>query len=701
MIQLRSATFKNFRSLRDVSIDFAYEKPKVLTVIRAENAVGKTTLLTALTWALFGDAALPKRRPEYRLHPLHLSAEEVVGRCEIAVEVKFATIDEETGEVAEFNLIRTTADVLVEEGTWQPQPSSLVVLRLTSKGSREIENPTAMIDTLMPMSLKDVFFIDGDRALAFIESIGERTAKRKRVEDAVRQLLGLDLLEGAQKHVDEARLEAMRAVKREAQGSNLASLAEKEEQLTADIATETERLTSLTDDLTATDGRLTRAREAREKILLEGGGDRQQLAKALRKAEDDLSNERKNSESLVKALRSYLNSSSLTFALAGSAIETAASVLRDLEDQKVIPNTLPEIVQERIERGVCICGASVTPGTPGHEVLCGLLNDASKLGKHNEILMHLNAAANRRVLGLDGKTNWVNAMKESERSLQSSLGTIRTLEDRVGELEAQIRGIPEKDIEAADRLVRSEEGEQTRLNSEIGKLRGRIEVFRQQLDDVAKSRSKELNRESKFIRRAAEETAANDLLGVIKGTIAALQGETLVEVSQKMNEIFMQMIVAEIDSLRGAIRSVELTASYDIVVHGPGNSSLDPDIDLSGAQRRALTLAFILSLISVSGVKAPNVVDTPLGMTSGAVKRAILRYAAENSPQLILFLTHDEIRGIEEVLDEFVGVSVTFTHSDHFPLKIKNKPPTDISETLVCRCDHRSWCQLCELAKAN
>jgi DNA sulfur modification protein DndD len=37
--------FKNFRLLKDVSIDFATSDTKKLTVIRADNGTGKTTAL--------------------------------------------------------------------------------------------------------------------------------------------------------------------------------------------------------------------------------------------------------------------------------------------------------------------------------------------------------------------------------------------------------------------------------------------------------------------------------------------------------------------------------------------------------------------------------------------------------------------------------------------------------------------------------
>ena len=50
-MKLRRASFKNFRVLRDLEIDFAISDERKLTVIRAENASGKTTMLIALQWA--------------------------------------------------------------------------------------------------------------------------------------------------------------------------------------------------------------------------------------------------------------------------------------------------------------------------------------------------------------------------------------------------------------------------------------------------------------------------------------------------------------------------------------------------------------------------------------------------------------------------------------------------------------------------
>ena len=94
------------------------------------------------------------------------------------------------------------------------------------------------------------------------------------------------------------------------------------------------------------------------------------------------------------------------------------------------------------------------------------------------------------------------------------------------------------------------------------------------------------------------------------------------------------------------ITRAELTEDFDIMVFGPNGHPLNPDQDLNGASRRAITLAFILALTKVSQIEAPNVIDTPLGMMSGFVKRSVLRRTVTEGSQVVLFLTHDEIAGV-------------------------------------------------------
>ena len=66
-MKLIRAEFENYRLLRDLELDFSTDNEKKLTVIRAENGTGKTTILNALQWGLYGDNALPGKGRDYRL----------------------------------------------------------------------------------------------------------------------------------------------------------------------------------------------------------------------------------------------------------------------------------------------------------------------------------------------------------------------------------------------------------------------------------------------------------------------------------------------------------------------------------------------------------------------------------------------------------------------------------------------------------
>ncbi len=698
MIKLISAHVKNFRQLRDCSLSFARDEESPLTVIRAENATGKTTLLTALTWALFGDDGLHGRRSGYRLHSLDWDNAVDGNTCETQVSIKFAAIDDESGMERTYELVRTSTERPSPDGSFTVENDNLMLFERKSTGDEPVTNPTAFItNRVLPKSLKDVFFIDGDRALAFIEATDERSAKRDRVEQAVRQLLGLDLLEDAERHVDSTRRQAVSELRKLAKGTNLEQLAKREVELDEKKAELLERKAEIEEDRQATDRRKRKADEAMREALAAGGADRKELERQLSNRDGDLKAERKLHSQLVGRQRDLVNSSQLLVSLTSTAVTEAGELLSGLEEQGVIPDTLPEVVKDRIHRGICICGRDVSQGSDGHEALCELLEEVDQLEGSHEILVHLSAAHRLRQQTSedDDSQSWGNRAKNSGADILRCEQTQARLEKEIGELRAKVSGIKEQDISELERMLTEEEQEAKRLTSEAATIAEQIRSATAQVSALKKDRQAAQKKEDKYRTVLAQETAANDLLAVLRSTVQTLESETVDEVSNQMSDIFLKMIVADPDS-GGMISGAELTRDHDITVLGPDSQRLDPDKDLSGAQRRALTLAFILALVQVSGVRAPNVVDTPLGMTSELVRRALLEYAAENSSQLVMFLTGSEVVGVEDILDRFAGMTYTLTFTDHYPMQLVNDPGSGRKEVLICDCDYYSHCNVCE-----
>ena len=86
---------------------------------------------------------------------------------------------------------------------------------------------------------------------------------------------------------------------------------------------------------------------------------------------------------------------------------------------------------------------------------------------------------------------------------------------------------------------------------------------------------------------------------------------------------------------------------------------------------------------------APNVIDTPLGMMDGFVKRSVLKTAVKKVHNFILFLTRSEIKDCEDIIKGKAGCVTTITNSAHYPNILVNDP--HINEPRHSGVNARTW----------
>ena len=222
-----------------------------------------------------------------------------------------------------------------------------------------------------------------------------------------------------------------------------------------------------------------------------------------------------------------------------------------------------------------------------------------------------------------------------------------------------------------------------------------LDSLKKQERELSANRDTLLKKQAQGTRILAEFDVVQDISSVLQRAYERMTNEELTKVSNLMNTYFLEMIGA--DPEQGSlVRRAEISTQFDILVYGWNDRELNPDHDLNGASRRALTLAFILALTKVSEVEAPNIIDTPLGMMSGYVKRSVLRTAIRESSQLVLFLTRSEIAGCEDILDARAGEVSTLTNPAHYPLILEHEPEIAEATIIRCDCNHRVECRVCQ-----
>lgn len=699
-MRLLSCRIENFKLLEAVAFDFSTDAARPLTVIRAENGSGKTSILYALLWAFYGMPGLPSKARDLRLTSAAVEAGTTVP---VSVMVEFDHLDE-GGETTRYRLIRSVSETPAEGDKVTRQGERVRLFRITMAGEEPVANEDAVITRMIPPRLKDVFFTNGDDVQRFIS--GESTQQRQSlVHQTIKALLGHDSLRMGVEDINAVYTKLRSEVAKQG-GSDTAKLE-------ADLNATDEEIAAVEKSIEAQSDALTNMAEKKEKWdkelnALRGIGDLEALNLQITKAQKDQDTQEQARSRALTRMRQLLKDESLSWRLLSPQLDKGFEVLSELADRRIIPGTSIEVLNDRLELEQCICDEPLTAGSAHRAAVEKLRDqqagiDATK--KRLTALFHQarqshdlqEARANdgndfeaQRVGLLEEFTDIRDALKEAGTSL-AALQEKRALidEERVQDLTSKLRTL---------------EAKQATANTTMGGYRAQLAQASERREQQAAA----LAQAEKAVKinddLATRREIAKDLYDLVKNTLAVLEGDYVQRVSERMNELFLEIVGSDPDSEAGVFTSVAIDQAYNIVIHTQGGRRLDADFELNGASQRALTLSFIWALMEVSGTTAPRIIDTPLGMVAGGVKTRMVDIITRPSQaagidfQVVLLLTRSEIRDVEALLDDRAGSITTLSCSKDFPEDLRFSWQVDRPMSRVCSCTHRQSCRVCARA---
>ena len=586
-MKLIRAEFENFRLLRHLELDFSTEDKKKLSVIRAENETGKTTILNGLQWALYGDDALPGKGQDYRLHPIDWDASDGK-RVPISAQVEFeitALRRSSKGLIEtrrQYRIIRSANESL--KGTeWERSPSAVKLFHLTDTGSVPIEPPESLINEELPPELREVFFTDGDRALSFIEATVSATTKRERVQKAIRSLLGLGVIEDALKHVRKAASEVNKAAKGIGSDKRLTEIATKLEQIDTDVSGLEEKIEDTKSQFAAFDEKLSDIQKKIDAALVKG--DREKLKNDIKQAEGQLKKIDNQRTVANKEHADLFKGIALSRDVLSPILSKAFGKLDKLSDQAKIPNTTIPVLEERLKGDMCICGETLdakdSEGQRRRDHIQHLIDESLKSDELQSTITDLYfGSRSLQSDQLNDEERWLaEYTKVVER--RDELEVMRKEQgENLKSLEAQLDDIPDTDIQGLRETKRQYTDQRDRFNADRSRYETQNEGLKEERKGLILKRDNLLREQKKGSRILAELEVIQDVERVLKNAYNRITNEELAKVNELMNAIFLEMIGA--DPEQGAlIRKAEISKDFDIVVYGPKDRTLNPDRDLN------------------------------------------------------------------------------------------------------------------------
>ena len=540
------AHISNFKLLEDVELDFSTDPARPLTAIRAENGSGKTSLLHALRWAIWGQEAIS---PPMRL----TSSEKPIGQpVNVQVRLEFEESDIYSNETTHYRLISTCQETPREDNAYHRSEVNRTLYKLTPEGDEQVTGVDGQIHAIFPYNLSNIFFTDGDAVQNFISAkpqVGQvGHARQDRVHQAIREVLGLPRIEQAISLLDLVTKRFKQAIV--ADGSiDLKINNEKLEKVNEDLE-EQKKLLSETETRLQTFEDYIRQDE-RELDQIKGIGDLDHIQAQIHSTESDLQTLDSREGSIRNQMRRLFESEELSIHYLEDRLQPGMEVLKKLTDLNVIPGISVGILQDRLELGICICGEELNPGTPHLDHINELIEQQKRTESWKDRLSTLNHEARRIVeVATSDQTN-VSSLENQLSVLKEELTNCR--DQRIQKnndleaLKARRARIDADRVQTLTTRLKSSQAEKDLCNQQKGVLNSKIQELEPQKDILEKDIDDSFKKEDLNATTKSQLRVAEDLRVLCSGILDHLKDDKVQQVSKAMNSLFLNIVGADTD----------------------------------------------------------------------------------------------------------------------------------------------------------
>jgi DNA sulfur modification protein DndD len=654
----------NFRQFRGESpvVHIASPVGRPVTVCFGANGAGKTALLNAFSWTLYGKTTSGFLLPD-----------EIVNKGAIR-EAKPGTVVEGWVELAfeylenRYLLRRTkrvrrgaTENSVTELG----EPSTELRWCGPDGEWRNERAPDDVVSRVLPVDLHSYFFFDGER----IERIVRQEAREKAdIANAAKKLVGLEVLERAIRHVNAAR-KALEKDLAAVGDAETRALLEEEGKLESRVSSTEARIKELQRNLDGHEA-LKAEREKRLRAL--------QSVREIQERRDELNSEH---EARMESLRGAQSGLAKLVSTRGysvfltEACNTYHQVVEGMRMRGELPTGIKrQFVDDLLAGDLCICGRTLDEhADAGARSAVWAWREKAGLADVEERTIRMGGEVRQLEIHREDFWNHFDRYLETARSDKSELAHIQRELEEISEM---LRNSPQEEVSSLEtELARTNEAierdklEKTECGLLIRQMMQRLEVI---ADEVRKHAAVE--RKQELAQRRVD--ACREVSSRLEEAKDRFEMQFRRDLTARIAELFREI------SYKPYAPRVQ--SDYSLVLVDTA-SGLDGPVAASQGESQVLSLCFIGAMIDIArGYQArrerlpgpasatyPLVMDSPFGSLGQTYRRQVADHITKLADQVLVMVTNTQWRG--EVENSLVGrigksyVLAYYTTKDEFP----------------------------------
>lgn len=638
-----SIDIHNYRQYKDIHFDFPKVTACDMHIIEASNGVGKTNLLNAINWCLYGDEPHLTGSDNAENHfsealPIcnldSLEAAQWDGDLTVPVTVKIC--GENTDGQFEF---KRTARFNVNTGL-QVGVDDIEIRKYPISGDMELfsgkEATLPIVDQYMPKRIREYFYFDGERLLNYLTNADSKTSN---IRDSIYQIAGVVFVNRSIIHLQDLIKENSNKISKlspdlEAKEKALESAKKAVEDKIKDIDDLSDQIAIAEREIAEANKKLDGTEASREanakynanRLLID------QNKMYLAEAKDDLVDFVHNYFS--KLMLYKINKSTLDY-------------INEREAQSAIkPEVNINAIKNSLDNHKCDLCTQEIPHDIEEELRKLLISYEANasMQKLKEIQSDI-----KRSLYIDDYIKDKEKIFSRIRSLEES---IESLEDENDDLYKSIEIIGDmKGLE----LIANSKKENEELREKNIEKRG---SYRNKLIDLKRAqedRQKEYEDALKKNKECGEIRVRYEVLKTAEEIVSSVRDEILADIKIKM-ENETKRIFDDLLWKKDTYGRVELDDNFRLQLYHKrsGQSCL---YSCSAAEKELLALSFTIALQNISGYDNMLFIDTPVGRVSDANREnfaKVLLSVSQNKQIILAFTPSEYSKEISSVLNKNV-----------------------------------------------
>ena len=621
---------ENYRQYKDEKIEFPLLENQNLMVIQGVNGAGKTNLLNAITWCLYGkEKHLEGKYEGFPLvNKITLNELEPGKKCNVGVLIQMK--DEEgkkiiIGRSLKFQKLKDGEMITVRDPlSSSSDGATFMMIQQIKKDMVDVKDPEYVLNRLIPESIEEYFFFDGEKLNDYF-----RATSGEKIHEAVFKISQLGLLENAIEHLENKKKDFVgRAGKLGSKAEEIREALNESEKLRKEYKKELNSLKERKGEAQKKED------EYSEKLRTSSILNVRELEKERIEIEEELGKLEERIEELEKEKFDYLIKIAPSIFAYDPITKTKEMIGRGKEAGDIPPDYKKNFLEKLLREGECICGTDISKENECRKNIEKLLRECDDISNISGELTE--GYANLRFI--------IDDLKDFRKKQISYGKRIKELEEdrkrkseRLKKISEKIRGIDFEQIKRWEYKLTEYKEIKNNLVEQIAERKYYIAQEEKKIDKLNRLFDEELRKEERHKKLRKVLAFCDKSLYALKKIKNEIMEDVRKEIEEKTKSQFLDLIWK-----KETYKDVRIDEKYHIsVLDQYGMEGIGT---LSAGERQALALSFIAALNSVSGFNVPIIIDTPLGRMSKEPKKNI----ASNLPnyfkgkQLTLLVTEEE-----------------------------------------------------------